>query len=347
MGRRAAGWVGGWPLFVYGWREVFVPLVVLFHNEHGPSLAVAALAVAATRLGGWLVHETTLRRPLTEAGLLCGIALLFLGVAPEEGPVSLLLWFLFGLGWPALHAGLAERLWTGWAGLAALLLGMAAAGPLVRGPGAWLLAAGCLLVAWLARRTPEPAGATREPHQPAVGGRRWTPLLFSVVYLGWVWLLPIRLGEESLAPELFAAVMVAGWLARSMSAAGLRRLRPSVARPSAGADRRSAALAAALLLAPCLAAVALSGQPSIAALAFVAFSVLLGVISTVPGIARGELGQPPGSGQALGEWLGPLLGAGLVLAAGPNAVFAAAALTAIALAGSLVRRQTPGTPADS
>ena len=109
MGKGVVGWAGGWPLFVYGWREVFVPLVVLAHNEHGPSLAVAGLAVAASRLGGWLVTKTSLRRPLSEASLLCGVALLFLGLAPEEGPASLLLWFLFGLGWPALHTGLAGR----------------------------------------------------------------------------------------------------------------------------------------------------------------------------------------------------------------------------------------------
>lgn len=327
MGRRSAGWAGGWPLFVYGWREVFVPLVVLFHNEHGPSLAVAALAVAAARLGGWLVHKTTLRRPLTEAGLLCGIALLFLGVAPEEGPVSLLLWFLFGLGWPALHAGLAQKRWTGWAGLAALLVGMVAAGPLVRGPGAWVIAIGCLLLAWQARRTPEPAGQGGATAEPAAGGQRWTPLLFSLAYLGWVWMLPLRLGDGSLAPELFAMVMAAGWASRSVSAQALER---------AGAGARVHALAA-LLLAPTLAAVALASTSALAALAVVVFGALLGVISAAPGIARAELGQLPGSSQALGEWLGPLLGAGLVLAAGPDAVFAAAALASVTLAGSVLK----------
>jgi hypothetical protein len=70
------------------------------------------------------------------------------------------------------------------------------------------------------------------------------------------------------------------------------------------------------------------------------FGALLGMISTAPGIARGEQGQLPGSSQALGEWLGPLLGAGLALAAGPNAVFAAAAMAAVALAWTLFRRET-------
>jgi hypothetical protein len=329
MRKGVLGWVGGWPYFVYGWREVFVPLVVLVHNQHGPSLAVAALAVAATRLGGWLVHKTSLRRPLSEASLLCGVALLFLGLAPEEGPISLLLWFLFGLGWPALHAGLAERLWTGWASLAALLLGMAAAGSLVRGPGMWVIAAGCLLLAWQARQTSEPAGKAADPPEPLAAGPRWTTLLFSVVYLGWVWLLPLRLGQETLAPELFALVMTAGWMARSVSA-------QVVDRAGIGAPVR---VLAALLLAPAVAVVALAPGPTLVALAVVVFGALAGVISSAPGIARGEQGQLPGSGQALGEWLGPLLGAGLVLAAGPNAVFAAASLAAVALAWSLTRRE--------
>jgi hypothetical protein len=329
--RKIAGWVGGWPLFVYGWREVFVPLVVLFHNEHGPSLAVAALAVAATRLGGWLVHKTSRRRPLPEASLLCGVALLFLGIAPEEGPISLLLWFLFGLGWPALHASLAARLWTGWAGLAALLVGMVLAGPLVRGPGAWVIAAGCLLLAWQARRTPAPAGEFLPQGDMAVDGRgRWAPLLFSAVYLGWVWLLPLRLGQTVLEAELFAGVMAAGWLTRSLSAQVFQR----VAIPPLGR------VLSALLLAPAVAAVALAPAPALVALAAVVFGALLGMISTAPGIARGEQGQLPGSSQALGEWLGPLLGAGLALAAGPNAVFAAAAMAAVALAWTLFRRET-------
>lgn len=316
----AASWLGAWPGFVYGWREVFVPLAVLVHNEHGPSLAVAALAVAATRLGGWLMHKTSVRRPLGEASLLCGVALLFLGLAPEEGPASLLLWFLFGLGWPALHNGLAERTWQGRAGLAALLTGMVLAGPLARGPGAWVIAAGCLLVAWQARQAP-PHAATLPVLAPS--GRPWTPFLFSAAYLGWVWLLPVRLGEATVAPELFAAVMAASWLARSVSANRLGSLVPGPA--------------AALLLVPALALLALARQPLWAALAVVLCGGLLGVISARPGIARGEQGQPPGANQALGEWLAPLAGAGLVVLGGPTAVLAAAALAAAALAWSLSR----------
>ena len=321
MGKGVVGWAGGWPLFVYGWREVFVPLVVLAHNQHGPSLAVAALAVAATRLGGWLLHQTPLRRPLREASLLCGVAQLFLGLAPEEGPTSLLLWFLFGLGWPALVSGLAGRTWQGWAGLAALLAGLLAAGPLARGPGTWVIAAGCFVLAWQAGRS---ALQADQPAQPGPAqGRSWTPFLFSVVWLGWVWLLPIRLGEGTLAPELFAAVLAASWLARSVSA---NKLSPMLPGP-----------AAALLLALTLALLALAAQPLWAALATVLGGGLLGVISTGPGIARGEQGQLPGASQALGEWAGPLAGAALLLLGGPTAVLAAAALAAVALAWSLRR----------
>lgn len=315
------GWVGGWPLFVYGWREAFVPLAVLVHNQHGPSLAVAALAVAASRLGGWLLHHTSLRRPLREASLLCGVALLFLGLAPEEGPISLLLWFLFGLGWPALVSGLAGRTWQGWAGLAALLAGLLAAGPLARGPGAWVIAAGCFVLAWQAGRSAPQADQAVQADVPEE--RSWTPFLFSVVWLGWVWLLPVRLGEGTLAPELFAAVLAASWLARSVSA---DRLGWAIPGP-----------AAALLLIPALAAVALAAQTLWAALAVVLCGGLLGVISARPGIARGEQGRLPGASQALGEWTGPLAGAALVLAGGPTAVLAAAALAAVALAWALRR----------
>ncbi len=328
MRKGALAWAGGWPFFVYGWREVFVPLVVLAHNQHGPSLAVAGLAVAATRLGGWLLHKTALRRPLHEASLLCGVALLFLGLAPEEGPVSLLLWFLFGLGWPALHGALAGRLWQGWAGLAALLAGMVAAAPLALGPGSWLIAAGCLLLAWQARKLPKQAveAPPTAPSEP----RLWTPFLFSAVYLAWAWLLPIRLGEGALAVTLFAAVMAAGWLARSLAAALVER-RPAMR------VRRTPGLLAALLLLPALAALALARQAGLVGLAFVAFSALLGVLSVRPDIARGERGQLPGASQALGEWIGPLAGAALALLGGSTTVFAAAALAAVALAWSLGR----------
>jgi hypothetical protein len=324
------GWVGGWPYFVFGWREVFVPLVVLVHNQHGPSLAVAGLAVAATRLGGWLLHKTSLRRPLSEAGLLCGVALLFLGLAPEEGPASLLLWFLFGLGWPALHAGLAGRLWQGWAGLAALLVGMLAAGPLVRGPGTWVIAAGCLLLAWQSRQASAPALADTHP-APAAQGRRLMPFLFSAVYLSWMWLLPVRLGQGMWAPALFAAVVAAGWLARGLSAAALERERSTGLRPLLDP-------AAALLLVPGVAVVALAQQPVPVALAFVLFCALMGLLSSGAGLARSEQGELPDASQALGEWIGPLVGAGLVLVLGPMAVFAGAGLAAVALSWSLVRR---------
>ena len=136
------------PLFVIGWREVFVPLAVVLHNQHGPTLAVAGLAIAASRLGGWLHAKGSFRRPPYEAALLGGIALLLLGLAPEEGPVGLLLWFVFGVTWPILHEALAARVWQGWAGAAILLTGMVVAGPLASGPGTWLIAGCFFFLAW-------------------------------------------------------------------------------------------------------------------------------------------------------------------------------------------------------
>ncbi len=74
-----------------------------------------------------------------------------------------------------------------------LLVGMVAAGPLVRGPGTWVIAAGCLLLAWQAGKL-APQVVDAEQPEPSEH-RPWTPFLFSVAYLGWVWLLPIRLGD--------------------------------------------------------------------------------------------------------------------------------------------------------
>jgi hypothetical protein len=173
----------------------------------------------------------------------------------------------------------------------------------------------------------EPAGPADEP--------RWTPFLFSVAYLGWVWLLPIRLGEGTWAPELFAGVMAASWLAQGVSAAVWQRNR-------AGSSRRFHGPVAALFLVPVVAAVAMVQQPALVALAFVAFGALMGVLSTQSGIARSDQGHLPGASQALGEWVGPLLGAGLVLAGGPPAVFVGAGLSAMALAWSLNRERFIG-----
>jgi hypothetical protein len=162
------------------------------------------------------------------------------------------------------------------------------------------------------------------------------PFLFSVAYLGWVWLLPIRLGEGTWAPELFAGVMAASWLARSLSAAGVQRI------SSASSSMIQRPAVAALLLVPAVAALAMAPQPALVALAFIVHGALIGVLSTQPGIARGAHGHLPGASQALGEWVGPLLGAGLVLAGGPPAVFVGAGLSAVALAWSLNRERFIG-----
>ncbi len=211
---------GAMPLFVIGWREVFVPLAVVLHNQHGSTLAVAGLAIAASRLGGWLHAKGSFKRPPYEAALLGGIALLLLGLAPEEGPVGLLLWFVFGVTWPILHEALAARVWQGWAGAAILLTGMAVAGPLASGPGTWLIAGCFFFLAW--RIGPTQAASTPPEdeipvaHEPPAqsGSRQALPFLFSFASLMWIWLIPVQLIDLGLAPQSFGILVAASWLAR-------------------------------------------------------------------------------------------------------------------------------------
>ena len=68
--------------------------------------------------------KRSLRRPPYEAAVLGGIALLLLGLAPEEGPVGLLLWFVFGVTWPILHEALGADAVARLGRAAVLLAGM-------------------------------------------------------------------------------------------------------------------------------------------------------------------------------------------------------------------------------
>lgn len=326
--RPSARLPGALPLFVYGWREVFVPLAVTLHNQHGPTLAVVGLAVAASRLGGWLQTRTSIRRPLHETGVLAGLALLLLGLAPEEGPVGLLLWFVFGMAWPFLHAALAARTWQGWLGAAALLAGMLLAGPLALGPGTWLVALLCFWLAWQAKTSRlAPPGLVHGAEQTAPGRAAsdrfaWLPFLFSFSYLGWTWLLPEWLATYGWPPMLFAVAIAAIWSARLVSTRVVR-LR---------VDQRSQPVlraAGALLLLPMIAGIGLwRGVGWQLAALLLLYGVLLGLVAAHPSIARPETGAGPGRHQALGEVAGPLAGAALVLTGQPLAVLLASAFTA-------------------
>lgn len=321
---------GAMPLFVIGWREVFVPLAVVLHNQHGSTLAVAGLAIAASRLGGWLHAKGSFKRPPHEAALLGGIALLLLGLAPEEGPVGLLLWFVFGVTWPILHEALAARVWQGWAGAAILLTGMVVGGPLASGPGTWLIAGCFFFLAWRIGPT-QAASAPLEAVIPAAqeppahyDRRQALPFLFSFASLMWIWLIPVQLIDLGLAPQSFGIVVAASWLARLGGASAAGRLRLSLPRGTAQVFVGLGLLGAILLI-------AFAHAPWQLLVGMVAYGALIGVVGLQPTIERPELGRLPGRTQALGEVLGPLAGVAAYLLGGPLAVFACAALATIAL----------------
>lgn len=335
---------GAMPLFVIGWREVFVPLAVVLHNQHGSTLAVAGLAIAASRLGGWLHAKGSFKRPPYEAALLGGIALLLLGLAPEEGPVGLLLWFVFGVTWPILHEALAARVWQGWAGAAVLLTGMVVAGPLASGPGTWLIAGCFFFLAWRigptqAESSPLEAEipAAHEPSAPS-GSREALPFLFSFASLMWIWLVPVQLIDLGLPPQSFGILVAASWLARLGGAWTADQLRLNLPRGTAQVFVGLCLLGAILLIA--------SGHtPWHLLVGMVVYGASIGVVGVHPPIERTELGRLPGRAQALGEILGPLAGVATYLLGGPLAVFASAALATIAL--SIAGQNAPPPTAES
>lgn len=327
LSKRTFGFLsGGAPFFVLGWREVFVPLAVVMHNQHGPSLAVAGLAIAASRLGAWLHARQLFRRSPYEAAVLGGLALLLLGLAPEEGPVGLLLWFVFGVTWPLLHEALAERLWTGWTAALVLLVGMAVAGPLANGPGTWLIAGWTFILAWRLHTAPKagdwqeaaastgPASPARTAHSAAV------PFLFGCVSLMWIWLVPARLADLGVALGWFGAMLAGSWLARFAGAWLSTRL--------PGAARRGLS---ALGLAAGIGLVAWAPAAGLLIAGLALFGAALGMAGSHPAIERPELGRLPGRAQALGEVLGPLVGVAIYLLGGSPVLFIAAALTSLAL----------------
>lgn len=331
--QRAASWRSLSAPFVFGWREVFIPLAVVIHDQHGPALAIAGLAVAAARVGGWLVTRSSAPRRVRNSALLAGLALILLGLTPEEGPAGLLLWLVFGIAWSLVEIALAEHDLPRRLAAAALLAGMALAGPLAAGPGAWLIAALCLLIAWRAGPSREVAPGLEMTERPKDAGSpaRWLPFLFSLSYLTWFWLMPARLLQNEIAVAIIGVLAATHWLARLLTI--------KFAEPSFSGNRPSnRPAAAALALAALLAAVWLVANTAAASLVLLIFSgIALGVVASSGSIARPDGGQRPGESQALGEVLGPAAGALLALVIGQPAVFIAGALAAAALALALFK----------
>ena len=252
-----------------------------------------------------------------------------LGLSPEEGPVGLLLWFVFGVTWPILHEALAARTWQGWVGATVVLAGLSLAGPMAAGPGTWLIAGCFFLLVWrgdLAKTLSDSTLAAAPKREPAElsTAQQALPFLFSFASLMWIWLIPALLIGLGMPALSFGALLGVSWLARLIGARAAPRL----------PDRTAQALVV-VGLPMAIAAIAVSRAPWQLAAGLIVYGALMGIIGAEPAIERPELGHLPGQSQALGEVLGPLAGVVVYLLGGAPALFVGAGLTSIALAIAL------------
>lgn len=331
--QRAAGLAPLFAVLAYGWREAFVPLVVVAHNQHGAVIATAGLAVAATRIGSWLwtrYGSGMAAQPAPRAALMAGLLLIFIGLAPEEGPLSLLLWAAFGLTWPIVQQALLSTSPSPASALLWLLMGLALAGPMALGPGAWLMAAGYLFGSWrLERGWPNLPGSAQPAPTSGAAQPLWAAALPTIALSIWLWLIPARLLASGL-PVAWCGVAMALGLAPYALAV--------LARPAWLPARQPGLpfLAASLLV---LAVLGLALAQ--AAWQIVALMAACGLLAGLLRVGPDPTPLPwtlPAEGRALGEMIGPLLGVLLVVIAGPAAVFGGGALAAAASAGLLATR---------
>lgn len=328
------------PLFAvlaYGWREAFVPLVVVAHNQHGAVLATAGLAVAATRIGSWLwarYGSGITTQPAPRAALVAALLLVFIGLAPEEGPLSLLLWAAFGLTWPIVQQALLHPSPSLPTALLWLLLGLALAGPSAVGPGAWLMAAGYLFWSWQLGRGPSTPPGPWSPAQASLTTPPlWAIALPAMAMSTWLWLVPARLLASGVPVAWCGVALALGYAPFALV---------TLARPPWLAARQPyfPALVASLLVLAVL-ALALS-RDSWQMVALMAACSLLAGLLRVALDPTSLPWTPPSEGRALGEVAGPLLGVLLLVVAGPTAVFGGGAVAA-ASAGLLATRR-PSRP---
>lgn len=137
------------PAIFLVFRLVYIPASVLSHTGHGlPWLTVVAALIATFGM------ETLARRSRvsenthnsSQARWLVVVALLLLGLFPEEAPIGLILWAAIGAAWGRQEESAANRYDA--AGLVAgALLGLSG----LWGPGSWLMAG--LLAFWVRTQT--------------------------------------------------------------------------------------------------------------------------------------------------------------------------------------------------
>ncbi len=114
-------------------RIVYIPLSVLTHSGHGAIWLNALLGIVLTFGGEWLGRRSRRTADPRREVVMIAVALLLLGIFPEEAPVGLLLWAGMGLAWGRLQWPTPHDQW----GLAAgTILGLTA----LWGPGSWLMA---------------------------------------------------------------------------------------------------------------------------------------------------------------------------------------------------------------
>jgi hypothetical protein len=140
-------------------RLTFIPLFVLSHSEHGGIWLNALLGLLLTFGGEWLARRKRAQFGTRRQNLAVVIlALLFLGLFPEEGHVGLILWLGIGLAWgersrqraflPQTNAEWLSAATGAFLGLSGLV-----------GPGSWLMAFLLLPLFW------QPDPQSREPHK--------------------------------------------------------------------------------------------------------------------------------------------------------------------------------------
>lgn len=126
------------PSLFFAFRLVYIPASILSHTGHGLPWLTAIAALVAT-----FGMEALARRGLGSASSSRGnrdkwlviLALLLLGLFPEEAPVGLILWAAIGAAWgrqghrTASHTHVAGAIAGGLLGVSGLF-----------GPGSWLMA---------------------------------------------------------------------------------------------------------------------------------------------------------------------------------------------------------------
>lgn len=149
------------PSLFFSFRLVYIPVSILSHTGHGLAWLNIAAGLAATfatealvRRGQQAGSAFTTRRD----GTLVIVALLLLGLFPEEAPIGVILWAAIGAAWGRLGRVNAQpttivvRIAVRIAARIVALVGGALLGmTALWGPGSWLMAG--LLALWLWRQS--------------------------------------------------------------------------------------------------------------------------------------------------------------------------------------------------